>query len=189
MGLEDKVSFELIDYRNVEGPFDRIVSVGMFEHVGAPHFDTYFESVRRLLTIDGVALIHSIGRMRGPWRTSGFIRRYIFPGGYIPALSEVLPTIEQSGLWLTDLEVLRLHYAETLRDWRERFMASLDRLPAQYDERFRRMWEFYLAASEVSFRFAGFMVFQTQLSRSIDAVPLTRDYVVEREHRMAVAAE
>ena len=145
--------------------------------------------MRELLSPDGVALIHSIGRMRGPWRTSGFIRRHIFPGGYIPALSEVLPVIEQSGLWLTDLEVLRLHYAETLRHWRERFMTRLDRLPAQYDERFRRMWEFYLAASEISFRFAGFMVFQTQLSRSIDTVPLTREYMADRENRMAAAAE
>ena len=190
MGLEDRVAFELIDYRKVEGQFDRVVSVGMFEHVGAPNFQQYLDSVRKLLTRDGVALIHSIGRMRGPSRTSGFIRRYIFPGGYIPALSEVLPSVERSGLWLTDVEILRVHYAETLKHWRSRFMANLDKLPPQYDARFRRMWEFYLASSEMSFRFNGFMNFQLQLSRSLHAVPLTRDYMVDQEQSLAkMAAE
>ena len=187
-GLQDRVQFELIDYRKLEQTFDRIVSVGMFEHVGAPHFQTYFDSVAERLAPGGVALIHSIGRMRGPSRTSGFIRRHIFPGGYIPALSEVLPAVERSGLWLTDLEILRLHYAETLKHWRERFMAQRDRLPPQYDARFQRMWEFYLASSEMSFRFNGFMVFQAQLSRSIAAVPMTRDYIAGDE-RMMMAAE
>ena len=185
--LEDRVTFELIDYRNVEGEFDRIVSVGMFEHVGVSHFETYFNAIAKLLTTDGIALVHSIGRMRGPSRTAGFIRKFVFPGGYIPALSEVMPSIEKSGLWLTDLEVMRLHYAETLRHWREAFMAKLNQLPAEYDDRFRRMWEFYLASSEMSFRFNGFMVFQTQLSRSINAVPLTRDYMGEQEHMLAAA--
>ena len=186
-GLQDRVSFELIDYRKLTQTFDRVVSVGMFEHVGAPNFQTYFDQVAALLNPDGVALVHSIGRMRGPSRTGGFIRRYIFPGGYIPAVSEVVPAIERSGLWLTDLEILRLHYAETLRHWRERFMAARDRLPAQYDERFQRMWEFYLAASEASFRFNGFMVFQAQVSRSLAAVPLTRDYLSEGEQMMMAA--
>ena len=187
-GLQDRVSFELIDYRKLGQTFDRIVSVGMFEHVGAPHFQTYFDAVRERLSPDGVALVHSIGRMRGPSRTSGFIRRHIFPGGYVPALSEVMPMVERSGLWLTDLEVLRLHYAETLRHWRERFMARRDRLPPQYDERFQRMWEFYLASSEMGFRYHGFMVFQLQLSASIGAVPLTRDYLTAGE-QMRIAAE
>jgi cyclopropane-fatty-acyl-phospholipid synthase len=189
MGLEDRARFELIDYRKVEGQFDRIVSVGMFEHVGVPQFDRYFNTVAERLTGDGVALIHSIGRMRGPSRTSGFIRRYIFPGGYIPALSEVMPSVERSGLWLTDVEILRLHYAETLKQWRERFMAARDRLPPQYDARFQRMWEFYLASSEMSFRFNGFMNFQLQLSRSLHTVPLTRDYMIDQEHELRAAAE
>ena len=188
-GLSDRVSFELIDYRDIAGQFDRIVSVGMFEHVGAPQFDRYFRTVHERLTPDGVALIHSIGRMRGPSRTSGFIRRYIFPGGYIPALSEVMPSVERSGLWLTDCEILRLHYAETLKHWRHRFMSARDRLPAQYDARFQRMWEFYLASSEMSFRFNGFMNFQLQLSRSLHAVPLRRDYMVDQEQMLAAAAE
>ena len=187
-GLQDRVTFELIDYRKLDQTFDRIVSVGMFEHVGAPNFQTYFDAIADRLAPGGVALVHSIGRMRGPSRTAGFIRRHIFPGGYIPALSEVLPAVERSGLWLTDLEVLRIHYAETLKHWRERFMAARDRLPPQYDARFQRMWEFYLASSEMSFRFNGFMVFQAQLSRGIGAVPLTRDYMVGDE-RMMMAAE
>jgi cyclopropane-fatty-acyl-phospholipid synthase len=188
-GLEDRVSFELIDYRAIGGQFDRIVSVGMFEHVGVPQFDRYFRTLQERLTPDGVALIHSIGRMRGPSRTSGFIRRYVFPGGYIPALSEVMPSVERSGLWLTDCEILRLHYAETLRHWRNRFMAARHRLPAQYDERFQRMWEFYLASSEMSFRFNGFMNFQLQLARSLHVVPLRRDYMVDQEAQLAAAAE
>ena len=190
MGIDDRVAFEFIDYRKVEGAFDRVVSVGMFEHVGAPGFQQYFDTVRKLLTPDGVALIHSIGRMRGPSRTSGFVRRYIFPGGYVPALSEVMPSVERSGLWLTDVEILRLHYAETLKHWRSRFMANIDKLPPQYDARFRRMWEFYLASSEMSFRFNGFMNFQLQLSRSLHAVPLTRDYMADQEQSLAqMAAE
>lgn len=179
--LSDRVRFEIIDYRKLEGRFDRIVSVGMFEHVGAPHFSQYFQAIHRLLTEDGVALVHSIGRSDGPGVTPGFIRKYIFPGGYIPALSEVMPAVERSGLWTTDIEILRLHYAETLRHWRERFVAQWDKAKALYDERFCRMWEFYLAASEVTFRHWGHMVFQMQLARSIDALPLTRDYMFEGE--------
>ncbi len=187
-GLEDRVRFELIDYRKLEGHFDRIVSVGMFEHVGLPQYDTFFAAIKRLLTPSGVALIHSIGKMYGPAPTSAWILKYIFPGGYVPALSEVMPSIEHNALWITDLEILRLHYAETLRHWRERFAARQDQLSGVYDERFRRMWDFYLVGSEISFRYFGFMVFQVQLSKSIDAVPLTRDYLFDAEERMRARA-
>lgn len=183
-GLADRVTFELIDYRQLEGTFDRIVSVGMFEHVGTPQYPTYFNRVRELLNPGGVALVHSIGKLHGPGPTNSWIRKYIFPGGYIPALSEVVDPIERSGLLLTDLEVLRLHYAETLRAWRERFLERQAQLEGIYDDRFRRMWEFYLASSEMSFRYYGFMVFQAQLSNSINAVPLTRDYMVEAERKL-----
>ena len=176
-GLADKADFRLQDYRDLNEPFDRIVSVGMFEHVGAPNYQAYFDTVARLLTDDGVAVIHSIGRKGPPSRTQPWIRKYIFPGGYIPALSEVLPAVERAGLWVTDMEVLRLHYAETLRAWRTRFLARRDEARAMYDERFCRMWEFYLAISEVAFRELGQMVFQLQLTKQPDAVPLTRDYL------------
>jgi cyclopropane-fatty-acyl-phospholipid synthase len=131
------------------------------------------------LTDDGVALIHAIGRMDGPGTTNSWIRKYIFPGGYCPAVSEVLPAIERAGLWVTDMEILRLHYAETLRHWRQRFLAHWDRVEALYDERFCRMWEFYLAASEAGFRVQDLMVFQIQLAKRVDAVPITRDYMAE----------
>lgn len=176
-GLADSVRFVLQDYREVEGTFDRIVSVGMFEHVGVPNYQAYFDTVARLLEDDGVALIHSIGRKDGPSRTQPWIRKHIFPGGYIPALSEVLPAIERSGLWLTDVEILRLHYADTLKAWRERFLARRAEAAALYDERFCRLWEFYLASSEVAFRRFGHMVFQLQLAKRQDAVPLGRDYL------------
>jgi cyclopropane-fatty-acyl-phospholipid synthase len=179
--VDDRVRFELKDYREIEGRFERIVSVGMFEHVGVPNYATFFGKIRELLSIDGVALIHSIGRMNGPDVTSAWTRKYIFPGGYIPALSEVAPAIERSGLLLTDMEILHLHYAETLRHWRERFLASQRHEGRIYDERFCRMWEFYLASSEWAFRNGGLMVFQAQLARRLDSVPLTRDYLFERE--------
>ncbi|WP_313453931.1 cyclopropane-fatty-acyl-phospholipid synthase family protein [Brevundimonas sp.] len=179
-GLSDQADFRLQDYRDLDGPFDRIVSVGMFEHVGAPNYQAYFDTVARLLTEDGVAVIHSIGRKGPPSRTQPWIRKYIFPGGYIPALSEVFPAIERSGLWVTDMEVLRLHYAETLRAWRERFLARRDEALAMCEDRFCRMWEFYLAVSEVAFRELGQMVFQLQLTKKPDAVPLTRDYLCRR---------
>ncbi len=187
-GLDDRVRFELIDYRNLEGHFDRIVSIGMFEHVGLPQYDTYFAAIKRLLTPSGIALVHSIGKMYGPAPTSAWILKYIFPGGYVPALSEVMPAIERNALWITDLEILRLHYAETLRHWRERFAARQAQLSGRYDDRFRRMWEFYLVGSEISFRYFGFMVFQVQLSKTIDAVPLTRDYLFNAEARMRAGA-
>jgi cyclopropane-fatty-acyl-phospholipid synthase len=174
------VRFELCDYRDVQGTFDRIVSVGMFEHVGQPNYQEYFDTVARLMKDDGVAVIHAIGRRDEPGVTNPWIAKYIFPGGYIPALSEVLPAIERAGLWVTDLEVLRLHYAETLRIWRERFMAQWDEIALQYDQRFCRMFEFYFAVSEIAFRYGGHMVFQVQLAKSVDAVPMTRDYVDDK---------
>ncbi|MCO8019460.1 cyclopropane-fatty-acyl-phospholipid synthase family protein [Brevundimonas diminuta] len=177
LGVTDRTDFRLQDYRDLDQTFDRIISVGMFEHVGAPNYQEYFDTVARLLDDDGVAVIHSIGRNSPPNRTQPWIRKYIFPGGYIPALSEVLPAIERAGLWVTDMEVLRLHYAETLRHWRERFLARRNEARAMYDERFCRMWEFYLACSEVAFRELGHMVFQLQLTKKQTAVPLSRDYL------------
>ena len=176
-GLADRVEFRLIDYRKVEGPFDRIVSVGMFEHVGVPHYREYFGKVRDLLTLDGVALIHTIGRLRPPTSTNPWITRYIFPGGYCPALSEVAAAVEKAGIEQTDIEVWRHHYAMTLRHWHDRFMARIDEARRLYDERFCRMWRFYLIASEVSFTEGHQVVFQIQLARCKDAVPLTRDYL------------
>jgi cyclopropane-fatty-acyl-phospholipid synthase len=188
-GLADKVSFELSDYREIEGPFDRIVSVGMFEHVGAPNYQTFFDKLARLLTEDGVALIHSIGRADEPALTDPWIRKYIFPGGYIPALSEVLPAVERAGLWVTDIEILRLHYAETLRLWRERFLKNRSQIRTIYDDRFCRMWEFYLAGSEMAFRYDNMMVIQLQLTRRVDSLPITRDYMFEAEQDMARCGE
>ncbi|MBO9545272.1 cyclopropane-fatty-acyl-phospholipid synthase family protein [Caulobacter sp.] len=178
-GLADKTDFRLTDYRDLNEKFDRIVSVGMLEHVGAPNFRTYFETIAKLLDEDGVALVHSIGKMHGPGATNAFTQKYIFPGGYIPGLSEIVTAIEQAGLWITDVEILRLHYAETCRIWRERFMADPD-IPTMFDARFRRMWEFYLAGAELGFRHGGHMVFQIQLAKKRDAVPLTRDYLLAK---------
>jgi cyclopropane-fatty-acyl-phospholipid synthase len=176
-GLENRVQFHLRDYREQTGGFDRIVSVGMFEHVGISHYRRYFSQVRDLLTPTGVALIHTIGRIDGPGFTDPWIDKYIFPGGYIPALSEVMPAVEKSGLWTTDVEVLRLHYADTIRHWRGRFAVNRDRARALYDERFCRMWEYYLAVSEVTFRHLATCVFQIQLAKRQDSVPMTRDYM------------
>jgi cyclopropane-fatty-acyl-phospholipid synthase len=189
-GMADRVRFELRDYREQTGRFDRIVSVGMFEHVGVKHYGEFFSKIRDLLTADGVAVLHAIGRMDGPGATNPWIRKYIFPGGYSPALSEVLPVVERLRLWVTDIEVLRLHYAETLRCWYGRFQANRAEIAALYDERFCRMWEFYLVGSELAFRSMGHMVFQMQIAKRQDAVPLTRDYVVdwEREHLDAAMA-
>ncbi|WP_312205317.1 cyclopropane-fatty-acyl-phospholipid synthase family protein [Brevundimonas sp.] len=177
LGVTDRADFRLQDYRDLNQTFDRIISVGMFEHVGVPNYQEYFDTVARLLDDDGVAVIHSIGRKSPPNRTQPWVRKYIFPGGYIPALSEVLPAIERAGLWVTDMEVLRLHYAETLRHWRKRFLARRGEALTMYDERFCRMWEFYLAASEVAFRELGHMVFQLQLTKKQTAAPLSRDYL------------
>jgi cyclopropane-fatty-acyl-phospholipid synthase len=184
-GLGSRVRFQLCDYRQLTGKFDRIVSVGMFEHVGVNHYKRFFAKVRDLLTDDGVALLHAIGRADGPGVTNPWIRRYIFPGGYSPALSEVLPVVEKSGLFVTDIEILRLHYAETLREWRRRFNAARDQIKALYDERFCRMWEFYLAGSELAFRYHGHIVWQMQMAKRVDTVPLTRDYMFEWERANA----
>ena len=194
-GLADRVRFKLIDYRQEPDHYDRIVSVGMFEHVGAAHHVEYFAKVRELLKDDGVMLLHSIGRMEPPGGTNTWLRKYIFPGGYTPALSEVLSAIEKAGLWVTDVEVLRLHYAETLRHWRRRFLANRETIKqtAGYDERFCRMWEFYLASCEMAFRYMNQMVFQIQIARRQDAVPLTREYMRTGERpenvRNSIAAE
>jgi cyclopropane-fatty-acyl-phospholipid synthase len=179
--LGDRVEFRMQDYRDVEERFDRIVSVGMFEHVGVGFYDVFFRKCAQLLDDDGVMLLHSIGRSEGPGITNPWINKYIFPGGYIPALSEVLPAVERAGFLVTDIEILRLHYAETLRHWRERFLAHREDLEKAYDARFVRMWEFYLAASEMTFRDQGMMVFQLQLAKRQSAVPITRDYIARQE--------
>jgi cyclopropane-fatty-acyl-phospholipid synthase len=182
--LARSAKFLLQDYRDVDGPFERIVSVGMFEHVGVDFYTTFFERCAELLTVDGVMLLHSIGRSEGPDSTNPWIAKYIFPGGYIPALSEVLPAIERAGLLVCDIEILRLHYAETLKAWRERFVARCEEVVQLYDERFARMWEFYLAASEMAFRKQNLMNFQIQLTRRQGVVPMTRDYIVDSEAKL-----
>jgi cyclopropane-fatty-acyl-phospholipid synthase len=181
MGVADRVRFHLRDYRAETGTYDRIVSVGMFEHVGINHYEEFFQAVNRLLAPDGVMLLHSIGRADGPGQTNAWIRKYIFPGGYAPSLSEVLPVVEQAGFWTTDIEILRMHYALTLNRWQDRFAANRAEIAKLYDERFCRMWEFYLAGSEMHFRYLMGMVFQLQLAKSIDAVPITRNYMFDWE--------
>ena len=177
-GLADRVRFELLDYRRMTQRFDRIVSVGMFEHVGIVQYDGFFAKIRDCLEPDGVALLHSIGRSDGPGATNAWVEKYIFPGGYAPALSETLASIERSGLWVTDIEILRLHYAKTIAMWRRRFAANRDLIAALYDERFCRMFEFYLVGAELSFRRQGQMNFQIQLAREQQTLPLTRDYML-----------
>lgn len=176
-GLTHRVSFELLDYRAWTRPMDRVLSIGMVEHVGINHYRRYFRQIGRILREDGVALVHGIGRSGGPGITNPWIARHIFPGGYSPALSEVLPAVESSGLWMTDLEILRLHYAMTLAHWRARFAANRTAIAALHDERFCRMFEFYLSGSEFAFRNGGHMVWQMQLAHRPEAVPLTRDYL------------
>ncbi|SFM06538.1 SAM-dependent methyltransferase [Methylobacterium pseudosasicola] len=188
-GLASRVRFALEDYRLARGCFDRIVSVGMFEHVGPADYDTFFRIVRDRLTDDGVMLLHTIGRTGEPAPTNPWITRYIFPGGHLPTLSEMMPAIERSGLILADIEVLQLHYAETLRDWRARFLAHRDEAAALYDERFCRMWDWYLASAEAAFRHEDAVVFQIQLVRRKDVVPFTRDYVAEAEARLRQAED
>ncbi len=189
-GVADKAKFHLMDYRQVEGQFDRIVSVGMFEHVGVPHYEEYFRTVNERLTPEGIALIHTIGRADPPGTTSPWITKYIFPGGYVPALSETARAIETQDLYTTDVEVWRLHYAETLKHWHERFVSNIDRARELYDERFCRMWRYYLLACELTFRLNKQVVFQFQLSPRQDAVPLTRDYLYrDSEDALQHAAE
>ena len=183
-GLSRVARFEFKDYRKVGGQYDRIVSVGMFEHVGVNHYVTFFRKVRDLLADDGTAVIHTIGRSEPPTVTNPFIAKYIFPGGYIPALSEMVAAIERSGLMISDLEILRLHYAETLRAWRERFLANWNEAAGILDEQFCRMWEFYLAGSETAFRYQNLVVFQVQLVKRIGALPTTRDYMLTDERRL-----
>lgn len=177
-------SFELQDYRDVEGRFDRLVSVGMFEHVGVAYYDTFFRCCAKLLSDDGVMLLHSIGRSEGPGATNPWIDKYIFPGGYIPALSEILPAIERAGLLVNDIEILRMHYAQTLQAWRERFMARCEDVERLYGKKFVRMWEFYLASSEMSFRKQAMMNVQLQLTKRQGIVPITRDYIAKAEARL-----
>jgi cyclopropane-fatty-acyl-phospholipid synthase len=183
-GLSERAEFRLMDYRDLNEYFDRIVSVGMFEHVGVNHYDTFFRTCADLLDDNGVLVLHSIGRSEGPGITNPWIAKYIFPGGYIPALSEVLPAIEHNRLLVTDIEILRLHYAETLKHWRERFLAHRDEVERIYDQRFVRMWEFYLASSEMSFREQDMMVFQIQITKRQGVVPMTRDYIGREEQRL-----
>jgi cyclopropane-fatty-acyl-phospholipid synthase len=182
--LSPSARFLMKDYRDIADPFDRIVSVGMFEHVGVNFYETFFKRCAELLGENGVMVLHSIGRSTGPDVTSPWITKYIFPGGYIPALSEVMTAIEKAGLLVCDMEILRLHYAETLKAWRERFMARREEAVRLYDERFARMWEFYLAASEMSFRKQNMMNFQLQLTKRQGIVPMTRDYVWREEARL-----
>jgi cyclopropane-fatty-acyl-phospholipid synthase len=183
-GLSGDACFRLEDYRDVDGRFDRIVSVGMFEHVGAGSYDVFFRKCAKLLSGDGIALLHAIGRSGPPCITNPWIAKYIFPGGYIPALSEVLPAIERSGLVVADVEILQLHYADTLKAWRERFLAHREEVLRLYDGRFVRMWEFYLAASEMAFREADLIVFQVQMAKRKGVVPATRNYIAREEARL-----
>jgi cyclopropane-fatty-acyl-phospholipid synthase len=183
-GLSERARFALQDYRDLKGSFDRIVSVGMFEHVGVNHYDTFFRKSAQLLADDGVMVLHSIGRSEGPGITNPWIAKYIFPGGYIPSLSETLAVVEKAGLLVTDIEILRLHYAETLKAWRERFLAHREEVERIYDQRFVRMWEFYLASSEMSFREQNLMVFQIQITKRQGVVPMTRDYISREERRL-----
>jgi cyclopropane-fatty-acyl-phospholipid synthase len=182
--LTGHASFHALDYRDVSDTFDRIVSVGMFEHVGVNFYDAFFAKCAKLLADDGVMVLHSIGRSSGPSYTNAWIAKYIFPGGYIPALSEVMPAIERAGLLVTDIEILRLHYAETLKAWRDRFLVHRDEVARLYDARFVRMWEFYLACSETAFRRHDMMVFQVQLAKRQGTVPITRDYILHTESRL-----
>jgi len=188
-GLSDRVHFHLRDYREERGEYDRIVSVGMFEHVGVTQYGVFFDKLNALLKPDGVALLHSIGRMDGPGTTNPWLRKYIFPGGYCPALSEVVPVAERRRLWITDVEILRLHYAKTLRAWRARFQQNREQIRALYDERFCRMWETYLVGAELSFRNQGMLVFQMQLAKAVGTVPLTRDYITDWERAHGDASE
>ena len=182
--VDGSVTFLARDYREVTGIFDRIVSVGMFEHVGVNYYDAFFAKCASVLADDGVMVLHSIGRSSGPGYTNAWIAKYIFPGGYIPALSEVMPAIERAGLLVTDIEILRLHYAETLKAWRDRFLAHRDEVARLYDARFVRMWEFYLACSEAAFRRQDMMVLQIQLAKRQGVVPITRDYIQRAEQRL-----
>jgi cyclopropane-fatty-acyl-phospholipid synthase len=185
--IEQRVQYQLADYRDIEDAYDRIVSVGMFEHVGVGFYEEYFRRCAAILSGDGVFVLHSIGRSDGPGITNPWLAKYIFPGGYIPALSEVLPAIERAGLLISDIEILRVHYADTVKAWRERFLARREEAERLYDERFCRMWELYLASSEMAFREEGMMVFQIQMTKRQGVVPVTRDYIAHYEARLRTA--
>jgi cyclopropane-fatty-acyl-phospholipid synthase len=187
--LDRRVRFHLRSYRDEAGRYDRVVSVGMLEHVGAAHYADFFRKIHDVLADDGVAVVHAVGRVSGPGATNAWVRKHISPDAHAPALSEVIPAVERAGLWVADVEVLRLHYAETWRQWRRRFLANWERVAAQHDARFCRMWEFYLALSEAAFRHGGLMVFQLQLAKRADTVPLTRDYLYERAQSSAFRVE
>jgi cyclopropane-fatty-acyl-phospholipid synthase len=189
LGVSDRVKFELVDYRDVEGPFDRIVSVGMMEHVGQPFFRTYFRRIRALLKDDGVALVHTMGRLGGPGTTDRFMLKYIFPGGYLPALSEIVGASEQEKLIMADCETWRLHYVYTIREWYDRYRGNRDRIVAMYDERFYRLWQFYLAVSLTMFRDAPMAVYQCQYMRRREAMPIQRDYMVDDERALRAKAD
>jgi len=190
-GLSRVVNFQLEDYRRTRGVFDRIVSVGMFEHVGRPHYRQFFSRLDELLADNGVALLHTIGRHPPPSPINVWIRRNIFPGAYLPSFSQLAPILEKQDLWLTDFENLRLHYATTLKEWNRRFQLNRERVrqldPVRHDERFCRLWEFYLQICEAAFRHSGLTVFQLQLAKRIDALPLTRDYMFDEERRLLAA--
>ena len=177
LNLENQVNFKLMDYRELNEKFDRVVSVGMFEHVGRKFYGKYFNKVSDLLSDDGVALIHTIGSVNTPRDPHPWITKYIFPGGYTPSLSEVARPIENSGLIISDMEVLRMHYAHTLRNWKERFIGKKDEVLTMFDEKFFRMWEFYLAGCEMAFKWGDQVVFQFQLTKKLTSVPNTRDYI------------
>ena len=185
-GVSDRVKFELIDYRNVEGRFDRIVSVGMFEHVGPPHYRAFFAKCRELLAEDGVMLLHTIGRLGKPGVTDRFTTKYIFPGGYNPSLSEIVAASEQVKLIASDVETLRLHYAYTIEQWYQRTVAARDAIVTLYDERFYRMWTFYLAGAAAAFNHGGLCNYQLQYIRRRDAVPITRGYMADAEEALHV---
>jgi cyclopropane-fatty-acyl-phospholipid synthase len=189
LGISERVKFELIDYRDVEGRFDRIASVGMFEHVGQPFYRLYFRRIRELLTDDGIGLIHTMGRLGGPGTTDRFMQKYIFPGGYLPALSEMVAASEQEKLIMADCETWRLHYVYTIREWYDRYRANRDRIVAMYDERFYRLYQFYLAVSLTMFRDAAMGVFQCQYMRRREAAPIVRDYMFADEQRLRARAD
>ncbi len=185
--MADLIDFREVDYRNLDGTYDRLVSIGMMEHVGVNHFDDYFTKIRTLLAPGGFALVHAIGRMSPPGTTAPFIRKYIFPGGYVPALSEVFASTERTHLWVADMEVLRLHYYWTIRAWRQNFLARYGEVEAMMGARFARMWDFYLSAVELGFLHGSNMVFQLLLSERRDDVPVQRDYMFEAERRLMQA--
>ncbi|MAW99681.1 MAG: SAM-dependent methyltransferase [Sphingomonas sp.] len=188
-GVADKVKFQLIDYRDIDGKFDRIVSVGMFEHVGTPQYPVFFKKCRELLTDEGVMLIHTIGRMGPPGVTDTFTLKYIFPGGYIPALSEMIAPNEPNHMFVTDVEVLRLHYGYTLKSWYDRTVAAKEQIIELYDERFYRMWLYYLAGAETAFSYDEMVNFQVQYARNRHTLPITRDYMIAEEARLTGSAD